>query len=373
MPQQVEELLTMLRSQILDISGQGEVSRGNLPPSARSGVQVAYMQEEDETRLAPTAENIEIALARSGSLSLERVDQFYHTDRIVRLYRSDGTFDVLRFKSSDLKGNTDVIVQAGSALPQYKAARQQFVLELAQLGIERNPKRIRDMLELGQGEPDDDDKAAAQATRENNAMIQGILTGSAPRFYGLEDPNNLNGDSAASSAPPEIGMGDELSPETQTRTNLTTGVGNTLATFPVAGGGGGGNGEAPVGDTAAAPDFESQATGASAPSQMSKTGPVAIPVKNWHNHQIHLERHYAFMMDEYFESLAERHPEVVRLFDEHTAMHEKVLADQRAQQLQQLQAARGAPGPQGDSAVSPSPQGQPDVLTGPDLKAGATA
>ena len=129
-----------------------------------------FMQEEDETRLAPTAENIEIALARSGSLSLERVDQFYHTDRIVRLYRSDGTFDVLRFKSSDLKGNTDVIVQAGSALPQYKAARQQFVLELAQLGIERNPKRIRDMLELGQGEPDDDDKAAAQATRENNAM-----------------------------------------------------------------------------------------------------------------------------------------------------------------------------------------------------------
>jgi hypothetical protein len=380
MPQQVESILDGLRTQILDISGQGEISRGNqLPSSVRSGVQVAYMQEEDETRLGPTAENIEDGVSIMSSLALSRVSQFYHTNRIVRLYKRAGEFDVLQFKGADIKGNTDVIALPGSALGKSKTARQSFMLELVQLGIERDPKRIKEVLELGMGEPDDVDKSYAQADRENHAMVQGVTLGGGRKYYGLtegsvgaEQPAAPVGpvgadmappDMMASAAPPEAGGAPpgaegELTPDISTMMQTPMGpAGGTRSFFE-----GGAEPQTDEGDinatmAAAIP----QATGEHAPSERGKKGPQAIPVFKWHNHKVHLERHYSFMMDEVFEKIAENHPEIVRLFNEHTAMHEQVLAEQRQQELQALQAAKGAPGQQAEGAVSARPEGAPDA------------
>jgi hypothetical protein len=49
------------------------------------------------------------------------------------------------------------------------------------------------------------------------------------------------------------------------------------------------------------------------------------------------------MMAEEFDRLTETHPEIVRLFDEHTAMHEQALMAQQQQAMQAAQAAKGAP------------------------------
>jgi hypothetical protein len=261
MPQQVENLLAGLREQILEISGQSEVSRGNVPQGARSGVAVAYMQEEDDTKIAPTIANLEGAMAYMGSLCLERYSQFYTFERILRFYRRDGVFDVRKFKGADLKNNTDVVCQAGSAMPKSKAARQQFELELISLGLERDPKKIEETLELGRGEPDDNDKAISQANRENNMMMFGTWTGQ--------------------SHPGQEGSFQKV--------------------------------------------------------------PTAIPVKKWHNHQIHIQRHTSIMMDEEFDDLSISSPEIVRLFDEHIAMHQQVLNEQAQAQAQMLQAQKGAP------------------------------
>jgi hypothetical protein len=87
MPAQVENILNNLREQILDISGQSEVARGRVPTGVRSGVAVAYLQEEDDTKLAPTVENMEEEIARMGSLTLERFGQFYTLQRTLRFYR----------------------------------------------------------------------------------------------------------------------------------------------------------------------------------------------------------------------------------------------------------------------------------------------
>jgi len=174
MPAQVENLLAGLRDQIMDISGQSEVARGRVPTGVRSGVAVAYLQEEDDTKIGPTIATMEEAISLMGSMVLERFAQFYSFTRILRFYRRDGSFDVRRFKGADLKNNTDVVCQAGSAMPKMKAARQQYALELATLGIIKDPKKLQEMLELGQGEPDDEDKAVAQADRENNMMMYGV-------------------------------------------------------------------------------------------------------------------------------------------------------------------------------------------------------
>jgi hypothetical protein len=49
------------------------------------------------------------------------------------------------------------------------------------------------------------------------------------------------------------------------------------------------------------------------------------------------------MMDEEFDKLTITHPGIVRLFDEHVAEHQKMMADQQAAQAQALEAAKGAP------------------------------
>jgi len=265
MPSQVENLVELMRAQILEISGQSDISRGTMPTGVRSGAQVAYLQEEDDSKIAPTVGNLEEAIALEGSLILSRVSQYYHTRRIMRFYRRDGEFDVVKFKGSDLKNNTDVICQAGSAMPKSKAARQQYVLQLVELGVLTDPRKIEDMLELGEGEPNLEDLQIAMANRENNLMLEGVA----------------------------------------------------MATY--------------------------DERGDLAPNQ---NAPVAVPVFKWHNHKVHLEQHYRFMSSEEMDRLRVTHPEITRLFDEHTAQHEQQQAAAAQEQMQMLEAAKGAPGGQ---------------------------
>jgi hypothetical protein len=120
---------------------------------------------------------MEEAISQQASLLLSRFSQFYTESRIIRFYRRDGKFDAIKFKGADLANNTDVVCQAGSAMPKMKAARQQYTLELVSLGVLTDPKEIKEELDLGAGEPDNDDKSISQADRENNVMLHGMELG----------------------------------------------------------------------------------------------------------------------------------------------------------------------------------------------------
>ena len=90
---------------------------------------------------------------------LEKVDQ-----NLLRVN------DVVAEVEKQLRG---VKVQAGSALPRSKAAKQQFILDLWDRKLEQDPRKVRDMLELSQGEPDEWEKDINQAERENRKMQLG--------------------------------------------------------------------------------------------------------------------------------------------------------------------------------------------------------
>jgi hypothetical protein len=288
MPAQVENLLQGLRAQILDISGQSEVARGRVPSGVRSGVAVAYLQEEDDSKIAPTVENMEEAIALMGSLTLSRFSQFYSVERTLRYYRHDGVFDVLKFKGADLKNNTDVVTQSGSAMPKSKAARQQYTLELVGLGILQDKKKIEELLEIGMGEKTSEEKAVAQAERENAYMRHGLPTA-------LYKPD------------------------------------------------------------------------ADMDEQTEKVG-VAVPVKRYHNHELHMQVHTDELLEADYDNLAIEKPEILRLFDEHIGQHQKFLEEAMQKQMEAAMAAKGAPGgmPAGqqptNGATPPGPEaaaGQP--------------
>jgi hypothetical protein len=64
-------------------------------------------------------------------------------------------------------------VQAGSALPRSKAAKQQFMFDLWDRGIVQDPRRLMEMLELTQAKPADWEISEQQAERENRLLEQG--------------------------------------------------------------------------------------------------------------------------------------------------------------------------------------------------------
>jgi hypothetical protein len=66
-----------------------------------------------------------------------------------------------------------VKVQAGSALPRSRAAMQAFALDLFTMGIETDPRKIKEMLDLGQGQPEEWERDMQQAERENQKMSLG--------------------------------------------------------------------------------------------------------------------------------------------------------------------------------------------------------
>jgi hypothetical protein len=71
------------------------------------------------------------------------------------------------------------------------------------------------------------------------------------------------------------------------------------------------------------------------------------------------------MMDEEFDKLQVSHPGIVRLFDEHVAMHQKMMADQQAAAAQAQAAAKGAPEGAGGIPAGnggPPPPGTPGMV-----------
>jgi hypothetical protein len=173
LPNYVGALPEMLKEHILEISGQGETSQGRVPAGARSGVAIAYLQEEDDTKLGPTVMEYEEMIERVGSQILLLIAQRYDTPRTITIYRRNSDPEVFDFVGTMLSGVAAVHCQAGSALPRSKAAKQQFILDLWDRKLEQDPRKVREMLELAEGDPDEWEIDMQQAERELFKMKQG--------------------------------------------------------------------------------------------------------------------------------------------------------------------------------------------------------
>jgi hypothetical protein len=173
LPQYVQQLPEQLLTFINTIAGQGETSQGRVPPGARSGVAIAYLQEEDDTKLGPTIQEFEEMIERMAWQLMRTMAERYDLPRMAIIPKKHAEPEIINFTGTMLAGVGGVNVQAGSALPRSKAAKQQFMLDLYQMGIETDPRKIKEMLELGEGQPEEWERDMEQAERENQRMAQG--------------------------------------------------------------------------------------------------------------------------------------------------------------------------------------------------------
>ena len=172
-PQTMPVLLDRLTSDFDDISGQHEITRGNTPSQVTSGTAISFLQEQDDSKLAYQVAGIEHAVQKLGRHYLKYVQKYWDDERLLRIVGSDGTFEAMHWKGSDLRGNTDVRVQAGSALPESKAARTAILTEWMQNGWV-DPNTGMEMLGMNGYEKIIEDFLVdkRQAQRENLKMAE---------------------------------------------------------------------------------------------------------------------------------------------------------------------------------------------------------
>jgi hypothetical protein len=257
--QEVERII----SDMEDISGQHQVSRGMAPgQGVVAATAIAYLQEKDDAIISTTISSIEQTIAKMARQSLTLAVDYWDIPRIIRVAGTDRSFDSFMLKGSDIANGLDVRVEPGSALPQSKAARQAFLMDLFQ-NKAISAEQMLDMMEIGGVQTLVDrmriDMRVAQ--RENLRMkrltvqdismyIQQTMQGAMQGAPGTFDPQR---------GIPTVDPG-----------NLTT-------------------------------------------------YPPMVPVNKWDNHEVHITTHNNYRKGQEFENLA---PEVKDQFEKHIAIHE---------------------------------------------------
>ncbi len=148
LPSYVTEELNRLYDDMADLSGQHEVSNGSTPPGVTAATAISFLQEQDESLIAANYTSIEEAVEKIGSQALVYVTMFWDEQRTVKVVGLDSAFDVQTFKSADLRGNTDIRCEAGSALPTSRAAKQAFIMDLMKMGFIQ-PEEGLEIMEIG--------------------------------------------------------------------------------------------------------------------------------------------------------------------------------------------------------------------------------
>lgn len=150
LPAYVENDIERILSSIMEISGQHEVTSGNVPAGVTAASAISLLQEADDTRLGPDVADLEEALTHAGRRILYFIRNFYTEERHIAISGEYGIWDVMAFKGAMTNGCEDIEVEAGSGMPDSKAGKQAAIQQIANLfaqnGQPVSPRDWRRML-----------------------------------------------------------------------------------------------------------------------------------------------------------------------------------------------------------------------------------
>lgn len=256
-----------------DISSQHQVSRGDAPAGVTAATAISFLQERDDSLMTTAYQSVDDGWEKIAKQTLSHVVQFWDTERTVSVTGVDGSFDALVLQGSELEKGTDIRMEAGSALPESKAAKQAFLLDLMKMGM-IDPNKGLELMDMGGIDKlyDEIKIDERQAQRENvrlsRTSIEEIETYEEQRQT-QKQVMQMMADSGEA-PPPEAVMG-PVDPMTGDMLEMPLSI---------------------------------------------------LPVNTWDNHQLHIEVHNRFRKSQAFERLSEAHKQQ---FEMHVQMHAQVL------------------------------------------------
>lgn len=173
LPSYVLQEVDRLVQDMDDVSGQHEITRGQNPSQVTAFSALSYLQDQDESKLASSIASVEEYVEKVARLYLKYVVYFWDLPRTVRVVGRDKMVDAAAWKGSDLRGNTDIRVEHGSAIPLGKQQKQAFLLDLFKLGA-LDPSMLFELLEMNDLHDANSEFLVdkQQATRENILMSE---------------------------------------------------------------------------------------------------------------------------------------------------------------------------------------------------------
>jgi hypothetical protein len=168
-----EKNIELTLSDLDDAAGQYEVTKGRTPPGVEAASAIAYLQEENDSRLHTTIASIEEMTTVIGVQTLSLVQEFWDPQKILAVVSKAGALETVQFTAANIKGGTDIRVETGSMAPKSRTARQAFITELMKLGLIPPEKGLR-YLEMSETNRlyEELQVDSKQARRENVKMAQ---------------------------------------------------------------------------------------------------------------------------------------------------------------------------------------------------------
>lgn len=187
LPNDFDEELQALLTEFSILSGVSEVSRDSTaPPGVKSGVAIGMLQEQDNTRISNTADNIERFKLQTGKMHLRLCKQFVQFPRTLHIMGKNNVAEVLDWMGTDLNSE-DVILDSAPSVGESVSQKRQMVFDLLGTNLLVNPEtgqmdkemrsKVLEMIEMGEWTSADDAEQLhmAKAERENKAMEQGQM------------------------------------------------------------------------------------------------------------------------------------------------------------------------------------------------------
>lgn len=180
LPVQVLEERKFQKQQMQDSGGDPKnVLRGASPSAQSSGVQLDILRETVERGKAPDIDRYNRALTKVYKKRLLLAQEIYKEDRILKITGRGNKIKIKKFKSADLRGNTDVRLELDSGLIATKSGQTQVLLSMIQSGffgdVQQRPEIQEELFRrFGMASfSEEENSDVNRAERENMALSSG--------------------------------------------------------------------------------------------------------------------------------------------------------------------------------------------------------
>lgn len=293
LPSYVLQELQNILMDFEDISSQHAVSRGGTTSGVTAATAINFMQERDDALMTTTYQSIEFGWEKIAKQTLSHCVQFWDTPRMISVVGINDSFDAIALKGSELKKGTDIRMEAGSALPISKAAKQALLMDLLKLGV-IPPDKALSLMEMGGIDKlyEEIRIDEQQAQRENLRMRRLDIEQVMEHMQKVQQVNS------------QIQQQQEM---------IVSGQTPDVQAQPTALTAGNAGGDLAIPGSEIDPN-----TGT--PLQMPAT---IVPVNSWDNHPVHVETHNRFRKTQAFELLPDP---IKQQFEYHVQMHMQAMA-----------------------------------------------
>lgn len=177
-PSEAFNFSATIKEELQQLSGVYGVSRGEPPAGIKAGVALQFLAEQETERNNSTIVKFNEFIKRVAIKTISVCGDYYDESdgRTVRIVGENNAWMLQFFDVSNLSKSYDVQIQNSSALPQSRAARTQYLMDIKEQYPEAiSTEQFLDLLDLAQSEKFIDIVTAAVKTAE--AECEKLLQG----------------------------------------------------------------------------------------------------------------------------------------------------------------------------------------------------